>query len=660
MIKKRSAFILISLLFGLFIATFSNLFISNLKFQPVVRKVVDGPFKLVATSSIDGSFKSVTSSENLNNNSIKWNNRLINGHQARRGASYPWSTTIHGNELWMGTISQGWCVWPSVNLKWPLSLSTYQSQYTGCSVQDTLSSLSQIIVYNFETGQQELVNKDWLLDGGEKFDLAMKRHKKMSRRSVMGLRAAGTIGDIVFFVGHHKHAKSEGWLRIFAFNAKKRSFLGYRDIKGDTIRRFVAIKDAAGQIGFYTIIGAETGMLQNGQGPTVMLRWVGSQDKPFNGGNYQQTEDGTGAGWDIVSSEKLDGRHGMIGDFKQFKHYDGSQRLIMSSAAHPLLYSNDAIEIDPVREESKMLLSDPLPLGGWTKNNHMEFKVIFGMDQYDPDTKGRWGSKWGTTNIFNGYIYFGTYHQGTAAGYEHFKKADKKLFKKLTSTNKKHEEFAINQWRASSIFRMKLTDLDEISKGAKDPELLYGYENFNVVNDEGQWEKIPNKLMQIPLFGDAGMGNPGNIYSWTSLNRKGKLFWGFFDAFSGTHDLLEQANASRLLIIPGLSIPIISWKNKRNNSLTYALHRHMRKQMEENGNGKDFIPGGDLVVFEGYGPPRILTSKGFGNPCSNGIRNAEVLKDRVFFATSSWCNLSELAGSEFYEYIPELDTKNTQ
>ena len=81
---------------------------------------------------------------------------------------------------------------------------------------------------------------------------------------------------------------------------------------------------------------------------------------------------------------------------------------------------------------------------------------------------------------------------------------------------------------------------------------------------------------------------------------------------------------------------------------------------EKNGNGKGFIPGGDLVVFEGYGPPRVLTSNGFGNPCANGIRSAEVLRGRVFFATSSWCNLSELAGSEFYEYIPELDTKNIQ
>jgi hypothetical protein len=50
-----------------------------------------------------------------------------------------------------------------------------------------------------------------------------------------------------------------------------------------------------------------------------------------------------------------------------------------------------------------------------------------------------------------------------------------------------------------------------------------------------------------------------------------------------------------------------------------------------------------------------LTKKGFGNPCANGVRNAEVLNDRIFFATSTWCNLSERAGLEFYEYAAERD-----
>ncbi len=66
------------------------------------------------------------------------------------------------------------------------------------------------------------------------------------------------------------------------------------------------------------------------------------------------------------------------------------------------------------------------------------------------------------------------------------------------------------------------------------------------------------------------------------------------------------------------------------------------------------MPGGDLIFFDSDGKPATLTSNGFGNPCVNGIRNAEELNGRVYFATSTWCNLSEKAGMEFYEFKPEL------
>jgi len=89
--------------------------------------------------------------------------------------------------------------------------------------------------------------------------------------------------------------------------------------------------------------------------------------------------------------------------------------------------------------------------------------------------------------------------------------------------------------------------------------------------------------------------------------------------------------------------------------LTRELYDWAAGQMSKQGMGDDFAPGGDLVVFEGDDEARILTKNGFGNPCANGVRNVEVLNDRIFFATSTWCNLSDLAGLEFYEYIPALD-----
>ena len=270
-------------------------------------------------------------------------------------------------------------------------------------------------------------------------------------------------------------------------------------------------------------------------------------------------------------------------------------------------------------------------------------------------SKGRWGAKWGTTDVHDGYIYFGTYHQGTNAGYLHFKKADGDLYDQLTSTRAEHVEFAVNQWRASSIFRMKLEDLEAIAASNKDPELLYGYDRFRVADDSGQWVDVGNNLGVKPRFGEAGMGHPGNIYSWTSLSKNGQLFWGFFDAFSGTHDLLFEADSSWFLLYPGVAFPVPFSEYFRDNSLTRALYDWAKSEMSTKGLGEDFVPGGDLIVFEGEGPARVLTKKGFGNPCANGVRNAEVLNDRIFFATSTWCNLSERAGLEFYEYAAERD-----
>ena len=657
--KTRHIFVALVVFSALGVLLTSNIFLSPRETQAVTRGPVDGPFLLAAQTHIDGAFENVTSGNNIDDPEIDWENNMPQGFQAKRNASYPWSTTTYGDdELWMGTISQGGCVWPFQNLKWPIFLTTYESQFTGCSVQNTLSTLSQVVIFNFESGTQELINEATLTEGGSEYAKALERHEEMSLMSVMGLRAAGTVDDLVFFAGHHLHAGAEGWLRLYVFNAKKRSFLGYRELRGDTTRRFKSITDENGDMGFYTIIGAETGMTQNGEGPTVMLRWVGTQEEPFKGGNYLQTDNGQGAGWDIVSTEELNNAYGMVGDFKQFTHIDGTERLIMSSAAHPLIVDPDTGARDPSRHESVMLLSEPVPTGGWTRDKPMNFEVIFGMDRYDPDVKGRWGAKWGTTNIHNGHIYFGTYHQGTDAGYLHFKKADEDLFDELTSTQAKHVEFITNQWRASSIFRMKLEDLNVIAAGTKDPELLYGYDRFQVADDSGNWVSMKNKLGQKPLFGEAGLGHPGNIYSWTSLSKDGHLFWGFFDAFSGTHDLLFKADASRLLLFPGFSLPIPFWESFRDSSLTRALYDWADGEMSKQGLGDDFVPGGDLVVFEGDGKARILTKKGFGNPCANGVRNVEVLNDRIFFATSTWCNLSDLAGLEFYEYIPALDDQD--
>jgi hypothetical protein len=149
------------------------------------RYPVDGPFRLAAQAQIDEAFEGVTSGNNIQDAKVDWQHKMPEGFQAKRNSSYPWGTATYGSdELWMGTIAQGWCVWPFQNLNWPLFLTTYQSEFTGCSVQNVLSTESLIIVYNFETGTQQLIHEGSLSAGGKEFTAAMARDDENSAPTV--------------------------------------------------------------------------------------------------------------------------------------------------------------------------------------------------------------------------------------------------------------------------------------------------------------------------------------------------------------------------------------------------------------------------------------------------------------------------------------------
>ena len=90
---------------------------------------VDGPFRLAAQAQIDEAFEGVTSGNNVQDAKVYWQTNMPDGFQAKRNSSYPWGTTTYGSdELWMGTIAQGWCVWPYQNLNLPAYLTTYEGQ----------------------------------------------------------------------------------------------------------------------------------------------------------------------------------------------------------------------------------------------------------------------------------------------------------------------------------------------------------------------------------------------------------------------------------------------------------------------------------------------------------------------------------------------------
>jgi len=58
-----------------------------------------------------------------------------------------------------------------------------------------------------------------------------------------------------------------------------------------------------------------------------------------------------------------------------------------------------------------------------------------------------------------------------------------------------------------------------------------------------------------------------------------------------------------------------------------------------------------LLVFEDTVSPPIIYKNGFGNPCNNGVRNFAKLGTDMYLGTTSWCNLEEAAGLEYYRYL---------
>jgi CubicO group peptidase (beta-lactamase class C family) len=50
-------------------------------------------------------------------------------------------------------------------------------------------------------------------------------------------------------------------------------------------------------------------------------------------------------------------------------------------------------------------------------------------------------------------------------------------------------------------------------------EYLPEFSQSKVAGNSGNWVPMKNSLNKKPRFGEAGMGNPGNVYSWTVEKR---------------------------------------------------------------------------------------------------------------------------------------------
>jgi hypothetical protein len=501
-------------------------------------------------------------------------------------------------------------------------------------------------------------------------------------------RGAGTIDNLTFFAGSNQFQLTDiktqwldklppqqqavelkkfpknidfdqdgliGYNRIFVFDNVKKEYLGYAEFFFDTVRRFQTVTHPDGSKGIYWFGGPDQSGGQLGKSLNAMLRWVGTQENPLSGGMLNN-------GFDIVSDPRFE-RYGVVGDFREFE-VNGEKHFVSSSW------------YNPYGEPSSMLASNAMPANGYTAQDPVVYQVIMQYTDYDPEQVGGHGSKMAANAFFGEYLYFGSYHQGTSGAYDKLmhKYCDEEQIESLCKLSDydpddidAHREFMMKTWRAASVFRIKIEDLLATDTPAKDKiELLYGKESDWVFKptkseDSDTWDGYEfvmeqNRLGQKPLYGDEGFGHQGMVYTFTFVEHDGMLFLGSWNSTAGLFDMFDHTEYAfwnhRALHLFGLPIPLSPFgqRSVKENNPAYFLYQSIIDDATSNGYTLTEATKGWLMVFEDTNSPAVKLKDGFGNPCNNGVRNYAKIDGELYLGTTSWCNLGEDSGLEYYKY----------
>ena len=616
-----------------------------------------------------------------------------------KSGQYALSSTTAGDEIWYGTAASVWCYWPYISMKMPLTLMNHESPNHACQMTPPSGQrpTAQIYIHNVKSGKSTHLGPDTVGNGQQFWRDAttglVERSAIETMLSMPGYtyRAAGTIGRLTFFAGSNEYPISQiktewldkltpqrramemkkfpanydfekegkiGYNRIFVFDNVAKTYLGYAEFFFDTVRRFQTVTHGDGSEGLYWFGGPDQSGNQNGDSLNAMLRWVGTYQEPLSGGML-------GNGFDIVSESSFE-KYGVVGDFREFK--DGDNKHFVSSSWY-----------NPFGEPASMLVSNAMPESGYSTKNPVIYQTIMRYTDYDAEQVGGRGAKFASNAFFGDYLYFGSYHQGTSGAYEKLmhKYCDEEGIESLCKLSdyaeediEEHREFMLKTWRAASIFRIRIGDLLAVETAPRNKvELLYGKEKnwvFKPTRSSGRsefdgytFEQQPNKLGQVPLFGDEGFGHKGIVYTFTFVAHDEKLFLGTWNATSGLFDMFGHRDYAfwnhRALYFFGLPLPLSPFGQTDviKNNPAHFLYQSILEGAEAGSYSLDEASKGWLMVFENTDTPAVEIRDGFGNPCNNGVRNYAKIDGDLYLGTTSWCNLGDESGLEYYKYQGE-------
>jgi hypothetical protein len=416
----------------------------------------------LAKAAIDECFFGVGSSSNIWPYSGTCGDCYNLGGNPKVNQAYVWGIAKNGNNIWFGTAPNVHC----------LVMLGYLQSNTPVLTDSYVCEMSQNVVpgtgdfrppdiFLYNTMTKALTKKNLLIT------TAGPPHSSRFAATI-GLRSAGTLGDVVFLGG----PSAIGGINLFAFDNSTGNFLGSGNLPYSNIRKWLVAN----------------GSLYAGMGRKV-VKWTGTKADP----------------WHFEEVGTVDNE-----DAAELVIHEG--RIIVNT--WPGGIGAGGLWISPI-----------LPAGGLTAADSANWQKVWSFDDYDPDpvTAATYGG--GALASFDGYLYWGTMHVPMLSTLAHTEVYGEPPEEELGQT-------LLGTYRAISIFRGRYfgtaNQQVELLYGEQFLPAYIG-DTDGTGPQRGEWQILPNLLKQEPRWGSAGFGNFFNNYTWAMAVYNQQLFIGTMD-----------------------------------------------------------------------------------------------------------------------------------
>jgi hypothetical protein len=323
------------------------------------------------------------------------------------------------------------------------------------------------------------------LDSGERIDKTPTTPSEAFMiQQTVGLRAAGSLGDVVILAGPTLTAWTgipvPGYLEGMNFFAYRSdgTYLGSKNFpQFSDIRKWLVVDGV-----LYTSVRNTL------EGDGSVLRWTGSSADPFQ--------------FEVVGLLDNEGADLALHEGRIFitTWPDLNPQEVLTNQVPAGLY-----------------MSPSVPEGGLVSSHTNQWQKVWSATDYEPDQLTALTYLGGGLHSFDGYLYWGSMHFPILAAAVHL------VAYGITPDPEQLLGVVIGTHRPTNIFRgHKFGSPEEVM------QVVYGLPAMPARQADGQFAVVPNK-MGAPLYGLSGFGNFYNTYSWTMSVYQNQLFVGTFD-----------------------------------------------------------------------------------------------------------------------------------